>query len=69
VAPEPNSPSEEESSEEAPAPFVATQPATAQTTKIRPGKTRRPVKKEPVQSLAPTVRLSSGNTGRMQIAV
>lgn len=69
AVPEPSAPSEEESPEESPAPVVATEPATAKTTKIRPVKTRRPVKKEPLQPLAPTVRLASGNTGRMRIAV
>ena len=69
VAPEQNSPGEEESSEEAPAPVVATEVALAKTTKIRPIKTRRLVKKAPVQSLVPTVRLSSGNTDGMRIAV
>ncbi len=69
VAPEPNSPSEEESSEETPSPVVATEVALAKATKIRPIKTRRLVKKAPVQSLVPTVRLSSGNTDGMRIAV
>ena len=69
VAPEQNSPGEEESSEEAPAPVVATEVALAKTTKIRPIKTRRLVKKAPVQSLVPTVRLSSDTPGRMRIAV
>ncbi len=69
VMPEPNVTSEEEGSEETPTPVGATKPASAKTTKIRPIKTGRLEKKHATQPLAPTVRLASGNGGRMRIAV
>ena len=69
AVPEQNVPIEEESTEEAPAPVVAIEPAPAKTTKIRPVKTRQLEKRTAPQSLAPTVRLASGNGGRMRIAV
>ena len=69
MVPEASAPNEEESTEEAPEPVIATKPATAKATKIRPTKIRRLEKMEPPQSTAPTVRLASGNGGRMRIAV
>ena len=48
---------------------VATNSATAKATKIRPLKTRWLKKMASPQSLAPTVRLASGNAGRMRVAV
>ncbi len=69
VVPESGAPSEEESPEETTASVIATETMPAKTAKTRPNKIRRPKKKEPIQSLAPTVRLASGNTGRMRIAV
>jgi hypothetical protein len=69
TVPEPSVPSEEESPDETPTPVVAAKPAFAKTTKPRPIKTRRLQKTESPQPVAPTVRLVSGNTGRMRIAV
>ena len=69
VVPKPNAPKQEESPAETSAPVVATEPAPAKTTKIRPIKSRRLEKMASPQPLAPTVRLAPGDSGRMRVAL
>ncbi len=69
VVPEPSVPSEDETPEETPAPVTTIDATPAKTTKLGQIKSRLRKKMPSPQPVAPTVRLVSGNTGRMRIAV